>query len=81
MRIWYDTSKDLTGGGSEMAKWFSGEQHHYIAGSNLHDHELDYGEFFTNYIKSKQKNMDRQRRQVQQVSDHIKKEQQRNFEQ
>ncbi|WP_054702285.1 hypothetical protein [Secundilactobacillus odoratitofui] len=56
-----------------MAKWFSGEQHHYIAGSNLHDHELDYGEFFTNYIKSKQKNMDRQRRQVQQVSDHIKK--------
>lgn len=60
-----------------MANWSHGGSRQYI-GDNRHSHELDYGEFFTAYIREKQKNADRQRQQVQKVANHIKKEQQKN---
>lgn len=59
-----------------MAKWFSkGQAKRRVLGGTDSDHELDYGEFYTAYVKAKQKDMSRQRQQVQRVSSKIKKEQ------
>ncbi|GAX04440.1 hypothetical protein IWT140_02078 [Secundilactobacillus pentosiphilus] len=62
-----------------MANWFSKKRakHRVLGGSNS-DHEIDYGELFTNYMKDKQQNISRQRQQAQKLSHQIKKEQQRN---
>lgn len=62
-----------------MAKWFERKQsNRRVLGGTNSDHELDYGEFFTAYIRSKQNDMSRQRHQAQKVSNQLKKEQQRN---
>jgi len=61
-----------------MAKWLSEKRpKRRVFGGTNSDHEFDYGEFYANYVKTKQKDMSRQRQQAQRVSGQIKKEQQR----
>lgn len=62
-----------------MANWFgSSRERRYTGGDSTSSHELDYGEFFTQYIKSKQRDMDRQREQASKVSGQMKRDQERN---
>ncbi|GAX01638.1 hypothetical protein [Secundilactobacillus silagei] len=62
-----------------MAKWFSGRRSkQQVLGDTNNDHEIDYGELYTAYAKSKQNNMSRQRHQAEKMASQIKKDQQRN---
>lgn len=56
-----------------MGKWTDNKPT-YTAGRS-HDHEFDYGEFYMAYVAAKQQRLDRQRSQVQKVSENIKKDQ------
>ncbi|MTV81417.1 hypothetical protein [Secundilactobacillus folii] len=66
-----------------MAHWFGqnssghSSSHHFVSADSVNSHELDYGEFFTEYIKSKQRSMDRQRHQAAKVSNQMKRDQDR----
>lgn len=61
-----------------MAHWFGhNDSHRFVSGGSMNSHELDYGDFFTAYIKDKQRNIDRQRHQAAKLSSQIKKDQAR----
>lgn len=62
-----------------MANWFGKKRsNRRVLGGTSSEHELDYGELFTAYVRGKQKDMSRQRQQAEKMAHQIKKDQQHN---
>lgn len=58
-----------------MGSWFKSGR---TPSRGTNRHEIDYGELFTNYMRDKNKNLERQRRQAQSVSKDMQRGAKRN---